>query len=108
MFRTPFLDYLRILWVNKVRFKVNHMFLKWLTISIHQEYLLKSNYFMEFPEFLEKYSNFEALSQQHVKNTKYSASIFKDGNNLYFSYIIHISWKRYIEKYFLVKFTELQ
>lgn len=48
--------------------------------------LLESNYFMEFPEFLEKHSNFETLTQQHVRNTKYSTIMFKDGSNLYLNH----------------------
>ena len=84
VFRSPFLDHQRVLWMNKLMLKVDRMFLKLLTISIHRECLSKSNYFVEFPEFLRKYSNFETFIQQHVSNTKYVTSIFKYGYNLIF------------------------
>lgn len=29
---------------------------------------MESNHFRESPEFVEKYSNFETLTQQHVRN----------------------------------------
>lgn len=49
---------------------------------------LESDYFVEFSEFLEKYSSFKTLTQQCISNTEHIPSIFNHWNNLIF-FLLH-------------------
>lgn len=66
------------------------MFLKFLSMSFHQECVLENDYFVEFSKILEKHCNFKTFAQQQVSNTKYVLSRLKHGNNL-IVFLIHIS-----------------
>lgn len=78
---TSFLDKLPILWMNKLRFKVKHMFLK--LMFIHQECLLQRLLCGIFwiPRKVFKFQE----SYSATCNIKHVPSIFKHGNNLIFS-----------------------